>query len=222
MSEPKVSDRRPLKTRSWPLFQITAARLAKSGVTPNAISVASIAFAIVGATGLAMTGLVESGAMVRVGWLVAVLGIQGRLIANLLDGMVAVEGGKASAVGPLYNEVPDRISDPILLVAAGYAATGDPLAGWAAAVMAMFVAYTRSISASVGAGQLFLGPMAKPQRMALLTTICAAGVVLPTPWMMTAGFGMMQIALWVMVVGCVVTAARRLNQAAKFLKSQGE
>ncbi len=86
--------------------------------------------------------------------------------------MVAVEGGRGTHTGPLYNEVPDRFSDILLLISAGYAFSSRPEAGWAAAVVALLVAYVRAIAASVGAGQLFMGPMAKQQRMALLTLVC--------------------------------------------------
>ena len=37
-------DRRPLKTRSWRIFQTLAAKLATAGVTPNGISIASVVF----------------------------------------------------------------------------------------------------------------------------------------------------------------------------------
>jgi phosphatidylglycerophosphate synthase len=53
--------------------------------------------------------------------LVAVVGVQLRLLCNLFDGMVAVEGGKKSKSGEVFNDMPDRIADPILLVCAGYA-----------------------------------------------------------------------------------------------------
>ena len=54
--------------------------------------------------------------------------VQLRLLCNLLDGMVAVEGGRSSPVGALYNEVPDRVADSLLLVALGYA-VGIPWLG---------------------------------------------------------------------------------------------
>jgi phosphatidylglycerophosphate synthase len=144
------TDRRPLKTRSWPVFQSIASTLALRGVSPNGISVSSVLFAGIGAFGLVGTNLTDSETLRRLLWLVAAAGIQLRLIANLLDGMVAVEGGRASATGPLYNEVPDRLSDPILMIAAGYAVHADPIAGWAAAAMALLVAYVRAIAVSVG------------------------------------------------------------------------
>ncbi len=229
-SDPKVNakDRRPIKTRSWPLFQKSAAFLAGVGVSPNMISVSSVFFAVIGALGFVATAWLDSPSTIRLAWVVAAVGIQLRLIANLLDGMVAVEGGRASATGPLYNEVPDRISDPILLVAAGYALSADPIAGWAAAAMAILVAYVRAIAASVGAGQLFLGPMAKPQRMAVLTAVAAAGALLPIellkdglfemPWNKTQHVGLVELALWLIVLGCGVTVIRRLRVAGKYLQ----
>lgn len=47
-----------------------------------------------------------------------VIGIQARLICNLLDGMVAQESGVKSSLGKIMNEVPDRYSDIILLLGA--------------------------------------------------------------------------------------------------------
>jgi len=41
-------------------------------------------------------------------------------VCNLLDGMVAIEGGLKTPAGELFNDVPDRISDPLILVGAGY------------------------------------------------------------------------------------------------------
>ncbi len=220
-----VKDRRPLKTRSWRMFQVMAAKLAMAGVSPNGISIASVVFALLGAVGFLMTGWSTDGLVMRSGWLLAIAGIQLRLIANLLDGMVAVEGGRASATGPLFNEVPDRLSDPILLIAAGYAYSSEPVAGWAAAVLALLVAYTRAIAASVGAGQLFLGPMAKQQRMALLTLVAMLGLVLPSSWLQVIQFvnrpiGLLEISLWIMVIGSAITVYRRLHTAATHLTSQ--
>ncbi len=219
MSDHEMSDRRPLKTRSWPLFQKLASWMAKRRISPNMISVSSVFLATIGAAGLLATKFVDDDWHFRVSWIVAVLGIQGRLIANLLDGMVAVEGGLGSPVGPLYNEVPDRISDPILMVAAGYAFSGDPVVGWFAAVASLFVAYVRAIGASVGAGQLFAGPMAKPQRMAILTTISSMGIFIPRDWMTIGDIGVMQVGLWLIVIGCALTSIRRLKMAASLLRS---
>lgn len=205
--------RRPLKSRQWPLFQWLAAKLANSGITPNAISVSSVVAAVLAGICLAATSHVESELLRRSLWFAGAVFIQLRLIANLLDGMVAVEGGKASAVGELYNEVPDRLSDPAILIGAGLAFGGNPIAGMAAALIAVFVAYVRAIGASVGVGQVFLGPFAKQQRMALMTLTCVACALLPTSWQpihTETQMGIMAAALILLCVGGLVTAVRRL------------
>lgn len=219
MNEGSPAGRRPLKTRSWPIFQKLATALAVRGVSPNAISVISVFMAAIGAVGLVATRFESNQLLQSLSWLMALIGIQGRLIANLLDGMVAVEGGKGSPDGQLYNEVPDRISDPILFVAAGYAAGSEPVWGWAAACLALFVAYVRALAATAGCGQIFAGPMAKQQRMAILTAVCAAGVFAPRWIMADEVYTPMRWVLILVVVGCVITAIRRLFIAGKILRS---
>src|SRR5690554_1273882 len=80
------ASRRPISARGNVLIQRIATALSRSPLTPNAISVLSIAFAAAGAA--ALLWLPAWGA-----WLCA-LAIQLRLLCNLFDGMVAVEGGK--------------------------------------------------------------------------------------------------------------------------------
>ena len=158
--------RRPLATRDSRWAQRLAAALARSAVTPNQISLISIVFAGAGAYALAQAS--------PLALLLAAVCVQLRLLCNLLDGMVAIEGGKQSAVGALYNEFPDRIADSLLLVALGCAAL-MPWLGWLAALLAAFTAYVRATGGALGLAQDFRGPMAKPQRMAVLTVACVAG-----------------------------------------------
>jgi hypothetical protein len=93
-------------------------------VQPNQTSVAGVLFA--GAAGAALLASTaagpELGPYQRGGLLLAAAaGIQLRLHCNLLDGMVAVEGGRKTKGGEVFNELPDRASDGVLLVCAGYA-----------------------------------------------------------------------------------------------------
>jgi CDP-diacylglycerol--glycerol-3-phosphate 3-phosphatidyltransferase len=163
------SDRRPLKVRGAGWAQGLARGLARSGVSPNQISVASVAFAAAGAACMLAEGW----------WLIgAAACIQGRLLCNLFDGMVAVEHDRATPLGIVYNEFPDRIADSILLAACGYAAA-LPSLGWMAALAAALTAYVRVFGASCGLGHDFRGPMAKQHRMALLTLACIATPLLP-------------------------------------------
>ena len=161
------SSRRPIRARSSGWAQRSAAALAHSSITPNQISVASALFAGIGAALLAWWPH-------WLGLLLCALCIQLRLVCNLLDGMVAMEGGKKSAVGALYNEFPDRVADSLLIVALGYACA-QPWLGWLGALLAALTAYVRLAGGSLGQPQDFRGPMAKQHRMAVLTLACVAG-----------------------------------------------
>lgn len=199
MSEP--ASRRPLKSRSVPVFRILAARLAATGVTADAISAVGLVFGIAGGVVLAMTSHVDARAAQVACWLAAAVCVQFRLLCNMLDGMVAVEGGRRSRLGPLWNEVPDRVSDSATLIGAGYALGSVPELGWAAALLAMMTAYIRAIGAQNGAGEAFLGWLSKPRRMFFVTLACLAGA---------AGFPAMEPALWLIVLGSALTCVQRL------------
>jgi phosphatidylglycerophosphate synthase len=146
-----------------------------------------------------------------------VAGILGRLICNLLVGMVAIEGGRKSITGEIFNDLPDRIADPLILVAAGYAvgvAWGIEL-GWLAAVLALLTAYVRVLGQSAGAGIYFIGPMAKQHRMATLTAACLLAVV--ACWRGWDGI-VLAAALGVICAGCAITIVRRLRRIAADLE----
>ena len=96
-----------------------------------------------------------------------------------------MESGRTSAVGELYNEIPDRVSDVAILVGLGYAAGGWPTAGWAASVAAVLTAYVRAQIVAAGGPQDFVGPMAKPQRMFLVTVTGLYCWAAPTHWQPT-------------------------------------
>lgn len=218
-----TENRRPLKTRGWAVFQKLAAWLAKTSITPNMISTSSIVFAIGAAVAMALTAQTETFWHRSLLWLAAGLCLQGRLIANLLDGMVAIEGGKASPVGELYNEVPDRISDAVIFIGAGLAVGSRLDLGLAAGLVAVYVAYIRAMGTSVDVGQVFLGPMAKPHRMALMTAVCAICACLPNDWQPvheTTGIGIVGAALGLIIVGALVTSVRRLLRIGSLMRER--
>ena len=203
-------ERRPLSSRDIPFFQTAARGLARAGVTPNTISTSSMVFAAAAGTTFWLTS--ERPDHARMAWLAGALCVQLRLIANMLDGMVAIEGGKASPIGELYNEAPDRVSDTLILIGVGFAAGGNPLLGLGAALAAMFTAYVRALCKAAGAPQDFSGPMAKPHRMALVTALGIAGALAPPAWRLATP------VLWVILVGSVLTAIRRLLHGARHLR----
>lgn len=208
MADRPLLNRRPLASREVGLIRRLAAALARAGVTPNQISVAGIAFALLAAAALWLA----SGGRAA-GWLVAILFIQLRLLANLIDGLVAVEGGRGDALGPLYNEVPDRIEDTAILAAFGLAA-GAPMLGLWAALAAVACAYVRQLGGALGQVQSFAGPMAKQHRMAAITLGCLAGLVEA----LAGTAGLPALILWVVLLGTLLTIARRLMLIAAGLR----
>jgi len=213
-----VENRRPIKSRGAGWARGSAAGLARMGVTPDAISAGSVVFAGLG--GALMVGSSLTTGPARAAALVAAAAcVQGRLICNLLDGMVAVEHGKGSPSGPIWNELPDRIADLLLLVGAGYAGAlmGQPWAeplGWLAGALAVLTAYVRELGRGLGQPADFSGPMAKPHRMATLTAACLLAALEPL-W---GGRGqVLAIALAAIAAGAAWTVVRRVGHLARGL-----
>ncbi|MEM7779480.1 MAG: CDP-alcohol phosphatidyltransferase family protein [Pseudomonadota bacterium] len=214
-----VENRRPLATRGAGWAKAVARGLAGIGLTPNAISVIGVGFAALGAW--AFIAAPDGSPWL---WLGAALGIQLRLLANMLDGLVAVEEGKGSATGPLYNEAPDRAEDALLLIAAGYAA-GAPELGYGATILAFGTAYIRALGGSLGFEQDFVGPMAKQHRMFVLTV--GALLMLFYDRSVIEGFAIpgsspLLVALYVIVVGSFLTCAVRMHRIAMLLRDKAQ
>ena len=203
-------NRRPIATRDAGWAQAMAAWLARTRVTPNQISTLSIMFAGIGAALLVWWPTAA-------GLLLCALCIQLRLLCNLLDGLVAVEGGKGSALGKIYNEFPDRVTDSLLLIAMGYA-SGAPWLGWLCALLAVLTAYVRIFGGSLGFVQDFRGPLAKAQRMEVLTFACVIGAAETfchsEPWALFA-------AAVVVATGSLVTCFMRTRAIAAKMRAGG-
>jgi phosphatidylglycerophosphate synthase len=206
MGEATKGDRRPIAARGSRFAGALTAALLRTSITPNQISLLSVAFAAIGAWALWQAPAQP--------WLfpVALGGIQLRLLCNLLDGMVAVEGGRGSPVGALFNEFPDRVADSLLLVALGYAA-GEPWLGWACALLAALTAYVRLMGGALGQAQTFRGPMAKQHRMAVLSAACVLALVLPAQAVLLG-------AAWVILLGSLLTCATRTRLIAAGLRAR--
>jgi phosphatidylglycerophosphate synthase len=216
--EPEIS-RRPLKSRGTRWAASAARWVAAIGVRPNQISVLSVFFAALACGCLALTSRAEGK---NIAWLFvgAAAGIQLRLLCNMLDGMVAVEGGFRTKSGEIYNELPDRFADALILAGAGYSFGSSPTLaalGWAAAVAAVTTAYVRALGVAAGASQYFLGPMAKPHRMAVLTVACLGTALLLA---VQKPYDLIQLALWVVVIGCAITTARRTIRIVRELEAK--
>lgn len=203
-------NRRPLTSRNsaW------AARLASwavaNGLTPNQISQASMGFA---ALGFLLYWLSTTGGFLQfLALLLAAATLQARLVCNLIDGMVAIEGAKGAKDGPFWNEAPDRVSDLLFFTGAGLAA-GRPDLGLLAAALAIATAYVRELGRAEGFPPDFSGPLAKPQRMAVLTAGTVLAALYATHWTLT-------ITLWIIIAGTAATVIRRSWTLIQHLKAR--
>lgn len=204
------TSRRPLKTREYAWPRTLAAWFVAQGISPNQMSLASIACAHFG-LGCYLVAAEVSFPLNSVALIIAAASIQLRLLSNLLDGLMAVEEGKKTATGALYNELPDRIADVLFLAGAGYCC-GQYLLGWACATAALLTANVRTLGASLTGVHDFSGPMAKPHRMFVLTV----GTLL------TAFFPqqpLIAVALFIILSGSIFTIGRRIITLAEKLEA---
>ncbi len=203
----KNDNRRPLTTRSAGWAKWLASILVKANVSPNQISVLSILPALIGAWMLLRSPTPLMMVLIA-------LCIQLRLLCNMLDGMVAIEGGKQSNVGVLYNEIPDRIADSLFIVALGYA-IAMPWLGWLGALLAAKTAYIRLLGGANGLKQDFRGPLAKPHRMFVMSLGCLIAAV---ELQINGTVFALMVTAYVVAIGSGITCATRTLAIAKQLK----
>lgn len=208
----KTTARRPLKSRDTSWAKHLSRMIAEAGISPNMISFMSMVFA-----GFSLAAAIYSmNGGGRTAIVLAAVFIQMRLICNLMDGMVAVEFGKKSKTGDLWNDVPDRLADVLIILGAGYLAYSHKFAidlAWANGVLAVMTAYLRVLGASLKSPHYYIGPMAKPHRMAILTFSFVVEAIYPTGLVI-------YYALWIMLVGQIITCFRRLNKISHDLETK--
>ncbi len=210
MNQP--GDRRPIAARQLQPVIWLADRLVRAEASPNGISVAGMLCALLAGAGFALATVFPAPAL----WLAGALLVQLRLLANMMDGMVAVGRGVASPLGELFNEVPDRVSDTAILLGIGVGSGAGLGLGLAAALAAMSTAYVRAVGRAAGAPSDFSGPMAKQQRMAVVTALAIWCAFAPSAW--GAGFAVPVTVLAAVTLLSVLTAARRLWRTAAALR----
>lgn len=212
--------RRPIPARNMATAKAVAAWLAHRGVTPNQVSLLGLLAGV--ASGGLMAATTLAPGFARLMWFAAAVAVLLRGLCNMFDGMVAVEHGRATRAGLLYNEIPDRVSDVALMVGAGYAVGGDPLAGWCAACLALLVTIIRLVGTMAEAPPDFGGLMAKQQRMYTLAGFSLYLSIAPAGWQPNWGpdgrFGVISIGLWIVAAGSALTIVGRLRRALRALR----
>ncbi len=208
------SRRRALKVRDKKWVNKVAEYISQKRITPNQISITSVFFALLAGACLLRFGVNQNL------WLLvmAAVFVQFRLLCNLFDGLVAVEGGKSTPSGELFNDVPDRLADVMIIVPLGYVVNGFDYAielGWLVGVLAVMTAYVRTLAVSMGSPTSYIGPMAKQHRMALVTFGCLLAAL---EFWVRGSYLSFYVVLWVLLLGTLITVYRRLRLAHAYLE----
>ena len=168
-------------------------RLVAAGVSPNVITVTGIACG--GGAGAALA-LLRPG--LPAGITVAAV-LAARLACANLDGGVARDGGRATPLGAVLNELGDRLAE--LAALAGCLAIAPAWLVCAAALAATLPSWVALAGASAGLGRVQGGPVGKTERCLLLALL--------------AGTGLVVVFLAIIAVGSAVTAIVRLARLAR-------
>jgi phosphatidylglycerophosphate synthase len=185
----------------------------KRGIHPDAISYASL-FASAGA-GLCLLFASRWPVLLLIApplmWL--------RLYFNMLDGMVALESGKASPRGEVVNELPDRVSDILIFAAVAHCGLANLAIAYWAALMAIMTAYVGTLSQAVTGKRRFEGVMSKQWRMVVLSAgaivmfamIATGRAFAPQAAGYVSGLSVLDWTNLLIVAGCLQTCYVRLR-----------
>ena len=217
MAPYEPTSRRPIADGFRSTARFATALCVRLGIHPDSISYASI-----GAAAGAAFCFWKSGSHP---WLLilAPLLCYLRLWCNMLDGMVALASGKASARGEILNDLPDRISDVVIFIGVAHGGWMNPFIGYWAAIFALLTAYVGMFGQAVGAQREFSGVMSKPWRMVMLHL--GAWITLAClRW--NAGsvrLGSLTVLDWaclIVVAGCLQTMVLRLKRIMAALRAK--
>src|SRR5882724_4972171 len=214
MGEYQPKSHRPIAQ----IFRRTAGGAAnlcvRLGIPPDAISYSSILVALIASLCFWKSG--ENAWLLIIAPLFCYL----RLWFNMLDGMVAVAAGKASARGEIVNDLPDRISDVIIFVGVAQSDLMNPLIGYWTAILSLLTAYVGLFGQAIGARREFGGIMSKPWRMVALSLGAWAAFVYRSQAELH-DFGRLTILDWtclVIIAGCLETVIVRLKRILTALR----
>ncbi len=215
MVEYQPTSRRPIAQMFRRTGEGTANLCVRLGISPDAISYLSIVAALSAALCFWKSG--------RNVWLliIAPLFCFLRLWFNMLDGMVAVAAGKASARGEIVNDLPDRISDVIIFLGIAHSDLMNPLIGYWTAILSLFTAYVGLLGQAIGGRRQFGGIMSKPWRMVTLSLGVWAMFMCRSCQAGLHDFGRLTILDWtclVIIVGCLQTIIIRLKRIVTALQ----
>jgi CDP-diacylglycerol--glycerol-3-phosphate 3-phosphatidyltransferase len=171
-------------------------RLARSGVTPDAITITGTLGAVAGAVGLIATGHLFWGAFT-----VTVF-----VLLDMLDGALARARGGGSVVGAVLDSTGDRAADAAIFGALvwWYSGAGDNrllvLLALLCLVLGVLTSYIKARAEGVGLSA-DVGVVERTERL-ILVLVGTGFTGLGIPYAL-------HVALWVLLVGSAVTVGQR-------------
>ena len=168
------------------------------GLTPNAVSVLAMGFAIAAggafAIGEPLAYVLGALFVLANGWL------------DLVDGALAREQETASPAGDLLDHVLDRYAD--IVIVAGLAAGVDAYAlGFAAVTGVLMTSYLGTQIQAVGLGREYGGLLGRADRLALIGIVGVVAAVFANP--IVIGLGVVERLLLLFAVVGHLTALQR-------------
>lgn len=139
-----------------------------------------------------------------------------RLWLNMFDGMVAIAAGKASKIGEIINDLPDRVSDVVIFAGVAHSGWCNPIFAYWVAIFAVIVAYVGMIGQAMGVQREFSGWMAKPYRIVALSI----GALATLAGVKTAPLTILDWTLIAILIGCVQTIIVRLARIFRALRAK--
>jgi phosphatidylglycerophosphate synthase len=212
MSDYEPASRRPIAA----VFRNTAGAATRfcvhHRVHPDAISYLSIVAALIAAICFWKSDATR--------WLllIAPLFCYLRLWFNMLDGLVAFAGGKASRRGEILNDLPDRVSDIVIFVGVAHSGLMNPFIGYWAAILTVLTSYVGLFGQALGVQRQFGGVMSKPWRMVALH--CGAWLTFFLAPQSSATFTILDWTCLVVIAGCVETIVVRLKRITTALQDR--
>jgi phosphatidylglycerophosphate synthase len=216
MAEYQPASRRPIAQMFRRTADAATRWSVRRGIHPDVISYLSILAALIAA--ICFWKSSEFPWLLIIGPLFCFL----RLWFNMLDGMVAVASGKASARGEILNDLPDRISDVIIFAGVAHSGWMNPFIAYWAAIFAVLTAYVGLFGQAVGGKREFGGIMSKPWRMVALSLGAWATFICRSCGDGAIIVGRLTILDWtclVIIAGCLETIVVRLRSIARSLEN---
>lgn len=187
--------------------------LVRLGVSPNAITAASLATAAGSAWAFA------SGRFALGGWLYLFTGI-----LDIFDGRVARATGRVSPGGAFFDSVMDRYSELIVFsgLAYFYRDSWAMLVALAAAIGSVMVSYSRARAEGLDVADVNIGTMQRPERLFYLGLVSALAPIPEALW----GHGPLPmfapvvVALGLLALSANITAVRRIRYTLRALEAR--